>query len=67
MTASKDSLWGVRAREFIAQIGAVQARQVVIPSDPGALGEEPGERVVTADLDERRAAEEEDRRWRQWP
>jgi hypothetical protein len=53
--------------ELIAAIEQIQARHTVHATDTGALGEEPGERVVSGDLDEWRAAEDEDRRWRQWP
>jgi hypothetical protein len=53
--------------ELIAAIEQIQARHTVHATDPGALGEEPGERVVSGDLDEHREQADDNRRWRSWP
>jgi hypothetical protein len=52
---------------MLAAIADIQARHTVHATDPGALGEEPPERVATADLDEHREQAEDNRRWRAWP
>jgi hypothetical protein len=52
---------------MLAAIEQVQARHTVHATDPGALGEEPGERVVSADLDEHREQADDNRRWGSWP
>jgi hypothetical protein len=53
--------------QMLAAIEQVQARHTVHATDPGALGEEPGERVVSADLDEHREQADDNRRWGSWP
>jgi hypothetical protein len=55
------------AAQMLAAIADIQARHTVHPTDPGALGEEPGERVVSGDLDEWAAAAWEDSVKRSWP
>jgi hypothetical protein len=55
------------AAQMLAAIADIQARHTVHASDPGGLGEEPGERVVSGDLDEHREQADDNQRWRSWP